>query len=88
MRNFVRGRIDSMWHPKITTYVDFTARFEKYRGEVDRDDTYLWTRLGLDYQATTWAKLGFLGGWVQRASSQPTIQYDDFFIRLIAEFQY
>ncbi len=86
--DFVRGRIDSMWHPKITTYLDFTARFEKYRGEVDRDDTYLWTRLGLDYQTTPWAKLGLLGGWVQRASSQPTIQYDDFFIRLIAEFQY
>jgi hypothetical protein len=64
------------------------VRLEKYGGEVRRDDVRLNAKAGLMYFLKDWGALSTELGWLQRASSDVRVEYDDFRIALGAEFTY
>lgn len=86
--NFVQLELKSMWHPKITSRLAGSMRFEKYRGEVDRQDIFLNVVGGVGFRFTEWVRLNVDATWVQRASSDPGIQYDNVNAQVAAVFTY
>ena len=64
------------------------ARLENYGGEVQRDDVRLNAKAGLMYFLKDWGALSAELGWLQRASTETRVEYDDFRLALGAEFTY
>ncbi len=67
-------------------------RNESYVGELTRNDHFIKTKLGADYNATDWMDAGLLLGWTRRASAdtppKSTVEYDDFQIGGTLTFSY
>lgn len=71
---------------------EFGYRNESYVGELTRNDHFIKTRLGADYNATDWMDAGLNFGWTRRASADSppnsTIEYDDFLVGGTLTFSY
>lgn len=67
---------------------NYSLRFEKYNGELQRNDVV--NRVGVDLATPfgNWARLAVGGWWQQRASNTANVEFDDFHIRLLTSFAY
>ncbi|MEN0062917.1 MAG: hypothetical protein AAGA48_12255 [Myxococcota bacterium] len=66
----------------------YSIRFEKYNGELARNDVLNRFQLGLATPLGTWARLSVGGWWQQRASSVENVEYDDFHFQVLTSFAY
>lgn len=64
------------------------GRYESYAGEVQRTDILLDTKLALSLFLQEWGQLQLGGGWMERASTDNEIEYDDIHFGLNAMFTY
>ncbi len=69
--------LDSLFGRFVETSLDFGVRFEKYRGESDRNDIFLTAGGYVRVKPAGWLDVDVVGRWGQRASSQQTVQYDN-----------
>jgi hypothetical protein len=72
----------------FTPSARYELRSEIYRGEVDRNDLVNRVTLDLAYWLQDYAKLTLGGGWHQRASTDPIVEYDDISVHLLGTFIY
>jgi hypothetical protein len=86
--NHVSGQLQSRWGRYVTSRVGGGARFEQYSGEVDRRDVFLDINGGFVIQPVTWLGFDLGARWMQRASSQTEVQYDNVLAHLMLQFRY
>jgi len=86
--NKIYANIDSLWGRYVSTRAGFQVVFENFKGEVTRNDVVLRADLDLDVQPLKWLTLNAGGYWIQRASSDPNVQYDDFQFHFVTTFTY
>jgi len=73
----LQAGVSGEYGPVLPT-LSYTSRVETYQGDIFREDILSRIRagLGIKMARTTLMNLGF--GWQQRASSDVTVEYDDF----------
>jgi len=87
-QNHLRVDLGSRWGRFLRTEAGFGPRFEEYVGEVDRNDIFLQADLDLEVLPTKWMGIRLGGMWVQRASSQREVQYDNLQAHFLLRFSY
>ena len=77
----IQASVSGEYGPVLPT-LSYTSRVETYQGDIFREDILSRIRggLGIKMARTTRMNLGF--GWQQRASSDVTVEYDDFDVSL------
>jgi len=81
-----------MFGPRFQTKAGFSAFIESYKGELPsfaaRDDVYLKADLNLSYLIQEWASVDLGLGWVERASTDNYVEFDDFIVQLSTVMTY
>jgi hypothetical protein len=87
-QNHLQLELRSRWGRYLRSTAGFGPRFEEYVGEVERRDIFLQGDLDLEFLPTDWMGIRLGGFWMQRASSQRDVQYDNVQAHLLLRFSY
>jgi hypothetical protein len=82
------AQLESRFGRHFGTQVAGSVRIENYEGEVTRRDIFLGVDGDFLITPLPWMGIDLGVSWVQRASSQTEIQYDNVTARLMLEFSY
>jgi hypothetical protein len=66
----------------------YELRFEGYHGDIERSDVTNRLSLDVTYTAREWASFTAGASWIQRASSDDAVEFDDVQLRILANFTY
>lgn len=86
--NQIYGRFSYRFGQRIGADTDVTANFEKYVGEVQRQDVRLRAKASATVFIQDWASVTAGGGYTLRSSNDTTIEYNDVDLFLHGTFTY
>ncbi len=80
--------LKSRWGRYLRSDLSAAVRAEKYSGEVERNDVFWSANGAVHILPAKWMDIELGASWVQRASSQAEIQYDNVIGRAVLHFTY
>jgi hypothetical protein len=89
--DFVFGRLQNKFTPRLGSTLELGARGEAYRGQIVRNDVVLSAKAGVSYNLADWAALKLGAGYTHRGTDQTgpsTVAFDEFRAQLSGEFTY
>lgn len=86
--NALYARWRGQYAGNLSTNLEIGTRFEGYTGATERKDIVTQLGAGVHYKIQEWASAGVDGGWLQRASTDDIVEYDDVRVLVGGTFTY